>query len=73
MKVRIERTFVDKYTQERREAGSIVEFDDDRAAELLADPRNVVSEVKEEKGQEPTEPEKKPVKKPAPKKKASKK
>lgn len=73
MKVRIERTFVDKYTQERREAGSIVEFDDDRAAELLADPRNVVSEVKEEKDQEPTEPEKKPVKKPAPKKKASKK
>lgn len=73
MKVRIERTFVDKYTQERREAGSIVEFDDGRAAELLADPRNVVSEVKEEKGQEPTEPEKKPVKKPAPKKKASKK
>lgn len=73
MKVRIERTFVDKYTQERREAGSIVEFDDDRAAELLADPRNVVSAVKEEKGQEPTEPEKKPVKKPAPKKKSSKK
>lgn len=73
MKVRIERTFVDKYTQERREAGSIVEFDDDRAAELLADPRNVVSEVKEEKGQEP---KKTPAKKPAAKaatKKTSKK
>lgn len=71
MKVRIERTFVDKYTQERREAGSIVEFDDDRAAELLADPRNVVSEVKEEKDQEPKKPEEKP--KAAPKKKAAKK
>lgn len=71
MKVRIERTFVDKYTQERREAGSIVEFDDDRAAELLADPRNVVSEVKEEKGQEPKKTEEKP--KAAPKKKAAKK
>lgn len=52
MKVRIERTFIDKHTGERREAGSIVEFDDERAAELLADPRQVVSEVKE-KGQEP--------------------
>jgi hypothetical protein len=71
MKVRIERTFVDKYTQERREAGSIVEFDDDRAAELLADPRNVVSEVKEEEGQEPKKPAEKP--KAAPKKKAAKK
>ena len=68
MKVRIEKTFTDKYTGEKREAGSIVDFEDERAAELLADPRNVVSEVKEEKGQEPTEPEKKPVKKPAPKK-----
>ena len=52
MKVRIEKTFTDRYTGERREAGSIVEFDDNRAAELLADPRQVVSEVKEE-GQEP--------------------
>ena len=71
MKVRIERTFVDKYTQERREAGSIVEFDDDRAAELLADPRNVVSEVSEDKGQEPKKTAAKP--KAAPKKKTTKK
>lgn len=70
MKVRIERTFTDKYTKERREAGSIVEFDDKRAAELLADPRNVVSEVKEE-GQEPKNTAAKP--KTAPKKKATKK
>jgi hypothetical protein len=71
MKVRIERTFVDKYTQERREAGSIVEFDDDRAAELLADPRNVVTKIDEEEGQEPKKPAEKP--KAAPKKKAAKK
>ena len=65
MKVRIEKTFTDKYTGETREAGSIVDFDNDRAAELLADPRQVVSEVKESKGQEP--------KKTAPKKKTTKK
>ena len=46
MKVRIEKTFTDKHTGERREAGSIVDFEDERAAELLADPRKVVSEVK---------------------------
>ena len=72
MKVRIEKTFTDKYTGEKREAGSIVDFKDERAAELLADPRQVVSEVKE-KGQEP---KKTPAKKPAAKaatKKTSKK
>lgn len=70
MKVRIEKTFTDKYTGEKREAGSIVDFEDERAAELLADPRQVVSEVKE-KGQEPKKPAEKP--KAAPKKKAAKK
>lgn len=64
MKVKVEKTFIDKYTKERREAGSIVEFDDDRAAELLADPREVVSAVKDD--------EEKP-KKAAPKKNAAKK
>lgn len=71
MKVRIEKAFTDKYTGEKREAGSIVDFEDERAAELLADPRQVVSEVKEEKGQEPKKPEEKP--KATPKKKATKK
>ena len=66
MKVRIEKTFTDKYTKERREAGSIVDFDDERAMELLADPRQVVSEVKDE-GQEPKKTAAKP--KTAPKKK----
>ena len=71
MKVRIEKTFTDKYTGEKWEAGSIVDFEDERATELLADPRQVVSEVKEEKGQEPKKPAEKP--KAAPKKKAAKK
>jgi len=66
MKVRIEKTFTDKYTKERREAGSIVDFDDERAMELLADPRQVVSEVKDE-GQKPKKTAAKP--KTAPKKK----
>lgn len=68
MKVRIEKTFTDKYTGEKREAGSIVDFEDERAAELLADPRQVVSEVKE-KGQEP---KKKPAAKAATKKTSKK-
>ena len=72
MKVRIEKTFTDKYTGEKREAGSIVDFEDERAAELLADPRQVVSEVTEQ-GHEP---KRTPAKKPAAKaatKKTSKK
>lgn len=74
MKVRIEREFIDKYTQERYEAGSIVEFEKERAAELLADPRHVVSKVDEE-GQEPKKSAAKPKAstKAAPKKKATKK
>ena len=71
MKVKIEKTFVDKYTQERRGAGSIVEFDEKRAAELLADPRNVVSKVEDEGEEEPKKPAEKP--KAAPKRKSAKK
>lgn len=63
MKVKIEKTFIDKYTEERREAGSIVDFDDDRAAELLADPRHVVSKVDEEEPKKPKATPKKSVKK----------
>ena len=62
MKVRVERTFIDKYTRDRREAGSIVEVTDERAAELLADPRNVVSKVEEV--EEPKKPAEKPKKAP---------
>lgn len=49
MKVKINKDFKDKYTGERYTAGDVKEFDDDRAAELLADPRALVSEVKEAK------------------------
>ena len=75
MKVRIEKDFIDKYTQEMRKAGSIVEFEDERAAELLADPRNVVSQIDEKEGQEPKKSAAKPkaTAKAAPKKKAAKK
>ena len=62
MKVKVERTFIDKYTHDRREAGSIVEVTDERAAELLADPRNVVSKVEED--EEPKKPAEKPKKAP---------
>lgn len=72
MKVRIEKTFTDKYTGEKREAGSIVDFEDERASELLADPRQVVSEVKE-KGHEPKKTQaKKPAVKAATKKTSKK-
>jgi hypothetical protein len=73
MKVKINMTFIDKITGKRMIAGSEAEYDEQRAAELLADQRNVVTKIDEDEDQEPTEPEKKPVKKPAPKKKASKK
>jgi hypothetical protein len=71
MKVRINMTFIDKNTGKRMIAGSVAEYDEDRAAELLADPRNVVTKIDEEEGQEPKKPAEKP--KAAPKKKAAKK
>lgn len=49
MKIKINKDFKDKYTGERYTAGNVKEFDDNRAAELLADPRTLVSEVKEAK------------------------
>lgn len=66
MKVRVEKTFIDKYTKMLQEAGSIIEVEEDRGKELLADPRKVVSKVEEE-------PKKAPVKKAASKKKTEKK
>ena len=62
MKVKIEKTFKDKYTGEQRIAGSVVDFEDSRAAELLADPRKVVSSVKEEE-EAPAKPKKRTTKK----------
>ena len=47
MKLRIEKEFRDKFTGEKYNAGDAVEFEDSRAEELLADQRNLVSEIKE--------------------------
>jgi hypothetical protein len=71
MKVKINMTFIDKITGKRMIAGSEAEYDEQRAAELLADPRNVETKIDEEEGQEPKKPAEKP--KAAPKKKAAKK
>lgn len=49
MKLKIETKFKDKYTGETYEAGSTVEFKEERAKELLADERGLVSEIKEAK------------------------
>lgn len=47
MKLKIEKEFKDKFTGEKYKAGSEVEFEDERAKELLSDTRDLVSEVKE--------------------------
>lgn len=47
MKLKIEIAFKDKFTGEKYEKNSIVEFEDSRAEELLADKRNLVVKVKE--------------------------
>jgi hypothetical protein len=59
MKLRIETEFTDKYTGKKYKVGSEVEFKDERANELLADPRKLVTLVKDET----TEVLKKPTKK----------
>lgn len=60
MKLKIEREFKDKYTGKKYTAGSEVEFEDERAKELLSDPRNLVTQIKEE---EPKAASKKPARK----------
>lgn len=60
MKLKIEREFKDKYTGKKYTAGSEVEFEDERAKELLSDPRDLVTQIKEE---EPKTASKKPARK----------
>lgn len=72
MKLRIEQPFVDKFTGEDYKVGSEVEFEKDRAAELLADTRKLVSAVEEETV-EPKKPAEEKPKKAATKKAATKK
>lgn len=45
MKLQILETFRDKYTNEVYEANTIVNFNDERAKELLNDSRNLVKKV----------------------------
>lgn len=46
MKLKIEKVFKDKNTGERYDIGKVIEFEEDRAKELLSDERHLVSEVK---------------------------
>lgn len=59
MKLKINKEFTDKYTGKKYKAGSEVEFEDERAKELLSDSRELVSEVKEASEEAPKKPAKK--------------
>lgn len=48
MKLLIKREFRDKITGELYKEGSVVEFAEDRAKEILADTRSLAEEAKEE-------------------------
>jgi hypothetical protein len=63
MKLKIEREFKDKFTGKKYTAGSEVEFEDERAKELLADPRDLVTQVKEASEDKPKEVPKKSTRK----------
>ncbi len=49
MKLLIKREFRDKITGELYKEGSVVEFAEDRAKEILADKRSLAEEAKEKK------------------------
>lgn len=63
MKLRIEKEFTDKYTNKKYKVGSEVEFEDERAKELLSDSRELVTQVKEASKETTKEAPKKPAKK----------
>ncbi len=52
MRLLIKKVFRDKNTKEVYKVNSVVEFEKDRAKELLADDRNLVEEIKEAKAEE---------------------
>lgn len=52
MRLLIKNVFRDKNTKEVYKVNSVVEFEEDRAKELLADGRNLVEEIKEAKAEE---------------------
>lgn len=45
-KLKINKDFKDKYNDTHYKANEVIEFEDNRAEELLADKRGLVSEVK---------------------------
>ena len=64
MKLKINIEFKDKYNGKKYAEGEVVDFEDERAKQLLADERNLVSKVKEEvpKSEDETKTEAKPKK-----------
>lgn len=50
MKLKVKVEFIDKYTKELYQIGTVIEVEDERGKELLADSRNLVTEVKKTKG-----------------------
>lgn len=67
MKLLIEHRFLDKNTKQIYKPGEVIEFDNARAHEILADVRGLASVAPED-----TEPEEKPAKKRVAKKPAKK-
>ena len=70
MKLKIEHRFLDKNTKQIYTPGEVIEFTDDRAAEILADERKLASVADDTAAADDTE--EKPVKKRAAKKPAKK-
>lgn len=66
MKLRINVAFTDKNTKEKYGVGDVKEFADDRAKELLADKRNLVSSIEEAPAETVEEPDQEPVNEEAP-------
>lgn len=53
MQLKIKKAFKDKFTSALYKVGDVVEFEQARAEELLADNRNLVEAVEEEKEKKP--------------------
>lgn len=68
MKLKIEKVFRDKNNGKLYSVGDTIEFDEERAAELLKDSRKLVTKVKEEVKKTTSKDEKPATKKAKPKK-----
>lgn len=62
MKLKIEKEFKDKYNDKKYKIGDKVEFEEERAKELLSDPRELVSKTEEDLKEDPKEDDEKPKK-----------